>query len=716
MFKNLTIRSRVLVIGLLVFLASSVLMAIFTYRGQMNQIKATLKSESKANLTLFGSLVASDAEGLGKALEGFTRMDLLLKPFAEKNKGVLLANARPIFEGIKAKYRITHMYFIEPNGRVFLRVHKPEQFGDLLARATYKQAAQTHKLATGIEMGKNFFSLRAVHPISYRGVFIGYLEIGEEIDHLFKQVKDITGEDLSLFLTEEFIKSRAADIKNEKISGFTLLESTNKEVALKLAEKSNMSAGLKEEALEDVDLRGATYLVAMGPLKDAFGDVAGVLFFQKNAGFLRSGIWTNILINVAILCVILAASGAVLYFSVRECLSLLDQLVLSTRGIARGDLNIKLEVGSGSKDEVGTLAKNFQEMVSGLKHIILEIKAGGTQINSAATEIASTSEQTARNNDASAAAVEETTASMHEMSANIQNVAKSTHSQANSVAATSASIEQMTVSIQRIAATAQQLVELSLQSKQAVKVGMESVDKSIKGTDEISRAMINSAETIAALGLKAEEIGKIVDVIDDIAEQTNLLALNAAIEAARAGEQGLGFAVVAEEVRKLAERSAKSTKEISELIAGVQKEAKEAVKLMDKSSLTVEKGQDLSRKVGEALKNIEGSVVESDRYAREIGAATQEQSSGSAHIARAAENLREMTQEIISATEEQATAAELIVKTMEKLREMIHQNAVGTVTLATSTEELRAQAEKFQQLVDRFTLDGKERATGLAYK
>ena len=304
-----------------------------------------------------------------------------------------------------------------------------------------------------------------------------------------------------------------------------------------------------------------------------------------------------------------------------------------------------------------------------------DVRSGSDEMASASAQIASTAEQAAKNNETAATGVEETTSTMHEMSANIQNVAKSSQNQASSVTETSASVEQMVTSIQRIADTVRQFVELSQKTKKAVDAGLESVDRSIKGTDEINQSMIRSADTIAALGSRVEDIGKIVDVIDDIAEQTNLLALNAAIEAARAGEQGLGFAVVAEEVRKLAERSARSTKEIAELISGIQKESQEAVKLMEKSTQLVEKGVDLSRQVGDTLKVIENNVGEVDRYSKEIGAATQEQSSGSTQIAKATESLREVTHEIRSATEEQASAAEQIVKTMEKMREMIHQNA-----------------------------------------
>lgn len=707
MLKDLTIKKRMIMVAVGIFIASSVFMVFFTRCNQQQQLRETLTGEAKSGLALFPSQVTVDAEGLARALAGFTRLENLLRPFAEKNRKVLLANAKPVFDDIKARYNITHMYFIEPNGTVFLRAHKPEQFGDRLSRATYKKAAETHQLAVGIEMGKNFFSLRAVQPIFYKGTPIGYMELGEEIDHIFQRVKGITGNDMSLFLTQEFIKKGNVELTHERIGGFGLLDSTNKELATKLAEKVDMKKGLAEPTVVDVDWKGSRYIVGMGPLKDAFGDTAGILFLQKDVSKVYATIWKGIFINVAILSVILVLAGIAFYVSMSECMALFNKLSEAAKKVAGGELDV--DVGSSRRDEVGFLAKGFQEMILGLRNMIVEIKAGGEQISASAGQIASTAEETARNNEAAAFVVEETAAAMQEINANIQNVSKSTQNQAASVTQTSASIEEMAVSIQRIAATTQQLVELSLQAKKAVNEGLGAVEKSMQGTDEISGAIMRSAETIAALGQRAEEIDKIVDVIDDIAEQTNLLALNAAIEAARAGEQGLGFAVVAEEVRKLAERSAKSTKEIATLIAGIQKESREAIKFMDKSTQTVEKGLKLNRQVGEALKNIEDSVVAVDRYAKEIGAATGEQSSGSAQIGKAVESLREITLEIMSAMEEQASGMKQIAVAMEKLEVMTQQNASGTVTLASSVEELTTQAERYKKIVGRFMLEGRGR-------
>ncbi len=391
----------------------------------------------------------------------------------------------------------------------------------------------------------------------------------------------------------------------------------------------------------------------------------------------------------------------------RDMMTYLRTIAKTAEHIAEGDLRGDMT----PKSDKDVLGNAFKSMIEGLRGIITDVRTGAVQIATASAQMASTSEQAARNNEAAATGVEETTSTMHEMSANIQNVAKNSQSQASSVSETSASVEQMVASIQRIANTAKQFVELSQKAKKAVDTGLEAVDRSIKGTDDINKAIGRSADTISALGTRVEDIGKIVDVIDEIAEQTNLLALNAAIEAARAGEQGMGFAVVAEEVRKLAERSAKSTKEIAELISGIQKEAQDAVKVMEKSTQLVEKGVEMSKQVGDTLKAIEGNVIEVDKYSKEIGAATQEQSSGSTQIAKSAENLREITHEISSATEEQASAAEQIVKTMEKMREMIHQNASGTTELASSAEQLRSQADLFQEIVGKFTLDDGERAS-----
>lgn len=267
MRKTITIRSRVLMTVAGVFIASSVIMAAVVYTSQRSQFNKTIREEIKNDVALFPLQVEAEAEGLARALAGFTRLDALLKPFAEKNHDALLAVAKPIFESIKANNNITHMYFIEPDGTVLLRVHKPEQQGDKVSRITFRRASETGRLSSGIEMGKNFFSLRAVHPVTYQGSPIGYLELGQEIDHIFKRMSETTGDDVSVFLTNDFLKARSAELKKETMGDFMLLDSTHKEAALALAQQVELKAGLSEFVLSTGSVGGTKHVIGMGPLK-----------------------------------------------------------------------------------------------------------------------------------------------------------------------------------------------------------------------------------------------------------------------------------------------------------------------------------------------------------------------------------------------------------------------------------------------------------------
>jgi methyl-accepting chemotaxis protein len=387
--------------------------------------------------------------------------------------------------------------------------------------------------------------------------------------------------------------------------------------------------------------------------------------------------------------------------SFAKMVTYLKEMAGVSEAIAGGDLTVEVKPRSTHD----TLGNAFTRMVEGLARLVRSVRDASAQVASASGQVANASDDSAKVGLQASSAIDEVTSTMHEMSVNVQNMVKSTQVQASSVSETSASIDQMVASIQRVADTAKVLLDISNRSREEVHSGITTMEKATDGLNRINATITSSGEIIGALGQRADDIGKIIEVIDDLAEQTNLLALNAAIEAARAGEHGLGFAVVADEVRKLAEKSAQSTKEISELIQSIQKEARKAVENMDRSTGIVNEGLDLGGELNGALRKISNVVTEVYKFAQEIGAATNEQSHGSSQIARATTRLNEITHEINSAVEEQASGAQAVVKAMERMRELVQQSTSGSTELAASAEQMTKMSRGLLEFMDRFALD-----------
>ncbi len=379
----------------------------------------------------------------------------------------------------------------------------------------------------------------------------------------------------------------------------------------------------------------------------------------------------------------------------------LKEMASVSMAVAEGDLSV--EVVPRSKRD--TLGNAFLRMSHGLQSLVRTTRDSASQVSAGSNQVAGAADESAKVSVQASSAIEEVTSTMHEMSINVQNVVKNTQVQASSVAETSASIDQMVTSIQRVADTAKVLLDIANRSREEVSTGIQTMEKATDGLNRTNKAIQSSAEIINVLGHRADDIGKIIEVIDDLAEQTNLLALNAAIEAARAGEHGLGFAVVADEVRKLAEKSTQSTKEIADLIQSIQREARQAVENMDRSTRIVEEGLNLGNDLGTALHKISNVVTEVYKFSQEIGAATAEQSVGSSQIAKATSRLTEITQEINSAVEEQASGAQAVVRAMDKMRELVQQSASSSTELSAAAEQMLKLSRHLLDSMDRFVLD-----------
>src|SRR5205809_7242878 len=212
----------------------------------------------------------------------------------------------------------------------------------------------------------------------------------------------------------------------------------------------------------------------------------------------------------------------------------LKEMASVSEAIAGG--NLAVDVKSRSAND--TLGSAFLRMTEGLRGLVTNVRDAASQVASASTQVAGASDESAKISLQTSSAIDEVTSTMHEMSVNVQNMVKSTQVQASSVSETSASIDQMVASIQRVADTAKVLLDISNRSREEVHSGINTMEKATEGLNKINSTIRSSGEIIDVLGQRADDIGKIIEVIDDLAEQTNLLALNAAIEAARAGEHG----------------------------------------------------------------------------------------------------------------------------------------------------------------------------------
>ncbi|MGD8778036.1 MAG: methyl-accepting chemotaxis protein [Ignavibacteria bacterium] len=315
---------------------------------------------------------------------------------------------------------------------------------------------------------------------------------------------------------------------------------------------------------------------------------------------------------------------------------------------ADGDLSVSLEELE-KDDDVARLFIGFNNAVKKIKEMILNVGEATRATASASSEISSSAEEMA--------------AGSQEQSAQAAEVASA--------------VEEMTKTIMSTANNASRAAESSKEANELAEKGNVKVEENRQGIERIMESAEYTAKIIASLAGKTDQIGEIAQVIDDIADQTNLLALNAAIEAARAGEQGRGFAVVADEVRKLAERTTKATKEIAETISAIQQEAKEADESMHKASGVVNEGMKLTREVGEALLSIKSKT----------------------------EVVSDEINQVAAASEEQSTASEQISKNIEGINSVSHEAALSTQQIAKAAEDLNNLTLSLQNLISQFKVD-----------
>jgi methyl-accepting chemotaxis protein len=360
-------------------------------------------------------------------------------------------------------------------------------------------------------------------------------------------------------------------------------------------------------------------------------------------------------------------------------------------------------------------SSSMGQMIASLKGIAdnVEVLAQSAEESSASIlEMAATNDEVAENIQGLAASVEETTAAIEQMTYSIKEVAKNIEELSATAEETSSSMNEMDVSISQVETNANETAKLSEQAQRDAESGAEALGRTLAGIDKIKESAKEAASVIEALGRKIGAIGNILNVIDDVAEQTNLLALNAAILAAQSGEHGKGFAVVADEIKDLAERTGASTKEISELVRGVQDQSKAAISAMDRGVRNVEEGVRLGQETETALKKIQESSQKSTQMVKAIARATIEQARGSKQVTMAINRIAETVQQIATATAEQARGSEQIMKSAEKMKAITKHVERSAQEQSRGSKQITRAIESISEMVHHLNRAQKEQTKG----
>ena len=318
-------------------------------------------------------------------------------------------------------------------------------------------------------------------------------------------------------------------------------------------------------------------------------------------------------------------------------------LVAAARQIAEGNLGVRID--HASDDEIGQLSDSFRAMTENLRSMIMKVTDTSQQVAAAANQLHTNAER-------------------------IATGAEEVAAQSGSVATAG---EQMSATSGDIAQNCQGAAEGAQRASQSARNGAEVVEKTVAVMVQIAEKVQESARTVESLGARSDQIGAIIGTIEDIADQTNLLALNAAIEAARAGEQGRGFAVVADEVRALAERTTRATREIGEMIKAIQQETRGAVAAMEQGVHQVESGTTEAARSGQALRDILSQVNEVAMQVSQIATAAEEQTATTSEISSNMQQITEVVQQTSQGAQESATAAAQLSGNAEELQRLVRQ-------------------------------------------
>ncbi len=570
--------------------------------------------------------------------------------FAKRDRKDLYNNLKDMWKGLREDFHVAQFQFHLPPAVSFLRVHRPEKFGDDLSsfRKTVVAANTEKRIIQGVEKGKAGFGIRGVVPIFKDGKHIGSVEMGLSMGTEFLDLlkKKLGGEWFLYTLIEGISWNNKNYFGTVKTDDFAVSESAVEKV------RKGKVAFYFDKKHEKV--------IVLIPVRDFSGRVAAYLKAVEDTSYFSTmkKVIKNSLIYGSIF---LVASLLLFWLYAESAFKPVGFITKAAEKISQGDLTVRIEVKG--KNELSRISRAMNKIVESFSSNLKTMVESGKELRDFSEKL------------------REFSSSQEEKISSVARFAESVKSVATN---TSASIEEVTSGIEEVASgaqtlsnMAQQLSDLSQDMSDSASDGKESLEGVAKDMEIVVQKAIDTSNVVSEVAKKAENIGSIVETISSIAEQTNLLALNAAIEAARAGEAGKGFAVVADEIRKLAEESRKATEDISKILNEMKdgsirakESTEETVESIKEAQKRVEDVKEKFNVIGEKVEEVRTMVENLAATSQEQGAASEEMASAMDNASRSVIDISEKISMMTEDMEEISKMAKELSKNGEKLSEL----------------------------------------------